>query len=159
MTRRESGATEAVFCRWMKHLSCAQWIFPEDLILCSMENLRPTAWDIWIRRWWRNFSMPFLIPQEWICISGCFPAETTTIWSRRCSRLLQRHWIRQRSLIRGSRISFLPKEVCSWQFTCITCEIWLEKKRSDVSKICADRFVWKGMNINMEHKISWQQFT
>ena len=45
------GATEAVFCRWMKHLSCAQWIFPEDLILCSMENLRPTAWDIWIRRW------------------------------------------------------------------------------------------------------------
>ena len=21
------------------------------LILCSMENLRPTAWDIWIRRW------------------------------------------------------------------------------------------------------------
>ena len=37
--------------RWMKHLSCAQWIFPEDLILCSMENLRPTAWDIWIRRW------------------------------------------------------------------------------------------------------------
>ena len=51
VTRRESGATEAVFCRWMKHLSCAQWIFPEDLILCSMENLRPTAWDIWIRRW------------------------------------------------------------------------------------------------------------
>lgn len=43
--------TEAVFCRWMKHLSCARWIFPEDLILCSMENLRPTAWDIWIRRW------------------------------------------------------------------------------------------------------------
>ena len=51
VTRRESGATEAVFCRWMKRLSCAQWIFPEDLILCSMENLRPTAWDIWIRRW------------------------------------------------------------------------------------------------------------
>lgn len=49
--KKESGATEAVFCRWMKHLSCAQWIFPEDLILCSMENLRPTAWDIWIRRW------------------------------------------------------------------------------------------------------------
>ena len=34
-----------------RYLSCAQWIFPEDLILCSMENLRPTAWDIWIRRW------------------------------------------------------------------------------------------------------------
>ena len=28
----------------------------------------------------------------------------------------------------------------------------IRKEGSDVSKICADRFVWKGMNINMEHK-------
>ena len=37
--------------QWMKHLFWVQWIFPEDLILCLMENLRPTGWDIWIRRW------------------------------------------------------------------------------------------------------------